>query len=86
VIKCIDFGTSQFFKPGEVFKDLVGIPSYMAPEVWNYFISMKLLSGTYPFGGDTNEEICAELWKGEPPSFEDHSWPNISKDAKDLIK
>jgi calcium-dependent protein kinase len=44
-----------------------------------------MLSGTYPFGGDTNEEIRAELRKGEPPSFEYHPWPIISEDAKDLI-
>jgi calcium-dependent protein kinase len=97
VIKCIDFGASQFFKPGEVFKDLVGTPSYMAPEVWNHcygqeadiwssgVILYAMLSGTYPFGGDTNEEIRAELRKGEPPSFEYHPWPIISEDAKDLI-
>ncbi|GJN30165.1 hypothetical protein PR202_gb18451 [Eleusine coracana subsp. coracana] len=32
-IKAIDFGLSVFFKPGQVFTELVGSPYYVAPEV-----------------------------------------------------
>lgn len=32
-LKAIDFGLSVFFKPGEVFNEIVGSPYYMAPEV-----------------------------------------------------
>lgn len=32
-LKAIDFGLSAFYKEGQVMKDLVGSPFYMAPEV-----------------------------------------------------
>ncbi|KAK8590250.1 hypothetical protein V6N13_089011 [Hibiscus sabdariffa] len=32
-LKTIDFGLSMFFKPGQVFNDVVGSPFYVAPEV-----------------------------------------------------
>ncbi|KAG9449803.1 hypothetical protein H6P81_009768 [Aristolochia fimbriata] len=32
-LKAIDFGLSIFFKPGERFREIVGSPYYMAPEV-----------------------------------------------------
>ena len=32
-LKSCDFGLSVFFKPNEVFKDVVGSPYYVAPEV-----------------------------------------------------
>jgi calcium-dependent protein kinase len=33
VMKCIDFGCSKFFEPGQVFTDIVGTLSFAAPEV-----------------------------------------------------
>jgi calcium-dependent protein kinase len=33
MVKCIDFGLSAFFQPGQVFRDVVGSPYYVAPEV-----------------------------------------------------
>lgn len=33
LLKCTDFGLSTFFKPGEIFKDVVGSAYYVAPEV-----------------------------------------------------
>ncbi|CAI0549451.1 unnamed protein product [Linum tenue] len=32
-LKAIDFGLSVFFKPGEIFTEIVGSPYYMAPEM-----------------------------------------------------
>nr|GEZ34725.1 calcium-dependent protein kinase 26-like isoform X1 [Tanacetum cinerariifolium] len=32
-LKAIDFGLSAFFKPGDIFTDIVGSPYYVVPEV-----------------------------------------------------
>uniref|UniRef100_A0A2P2J6H1 non-specific serine/threonine protein kinase n=1 Tax=Rhizophora mucronata TaxID=61149 RepID=A0A2P2J6H1_RHIMU len=62
-LKATDFGLSVFFKPGEVFKDLVGSAYYVAPEVlrriygaeadiWSAGIILYiLLCGVPPFWG-----------------------------------
>ncbi|KAI5383544.1 Mitogen-activated protein kinase cpk1, variant 2 [Lathyrus oleraceus] len=66
-LKATDFGLSVFFKPGDVFKDLVGSAYYVAPEVlrrsygpeadiWSAGIILYiLLSGVPPFwAGETS--------------------------------
>lgn len=62
-LKATDFGLSVFFKPGDVFKDLVGSAYYVAPEVlrreygpeadiWSAGVILYiLLSGVPPFYG-----------------------------------
>nr|UEN74727.1 calcium-dependent protein kinase [Silybum marianum] len=68
-LKATDFGLSMFFKPGDVFKDLVGSAYYVAPEVlrrhygaeadiWSAGVILYiLLSGVPPFWGETEQSI-----------------------------
>ncbi|KAG8082983.1 hypothetical protein GUJ93_ZPchr0014g46868 [Zizania palustris] len=95
-LKAIDFGLSVFFKPDQVFTDVVGSPFYVAPEVLlkNYgpeadvwtagVILYILLSGVPPFWGDTRKGIFDAILKGVV-NFDGDPWPVISDSAKDLI-
>ncbi|KAJ0020845.1 hypothetical protein Pint_30835 [Pistacia integerrima] len=81
-LKATDFGLSVFYKPGEVFKDIVGSAYYIAPEVlkrkygpeadiWSVGVMLYiLLCGVPPFWAD----------------FSSDPWPSISPQAKDLVR
>ncbi|XP_073278352.1 calcium-dependent protein kinase 26-like [Primulina huaijiensis] len=96
-IKTIDFGLSVFFKPGDIFTDVVGSPYYVAPEVlckrygpeadvWSAGVVLYiLLCGVPPFWGETEREIFEEVLRGEI-DFSSDPWPKISDSAKDLVK
>ncbi|WVZ57479.1 hypothetical protein U9M48_007859 [Paspalum notatum var. saurae] len=96
-IKVIDFGLSVFFKPGEVFAEIVGSPYYIAPEVlqkrygpeadvWTAGVILYvLLGGVPPFWADTKEGIYDKVWNGHFDSELDQ-WHRISDSAKDLIR
>ncbi|KAL7133666.1 hypothetical protein ABFS83_12G157300 [Erythranthe nasuta] len=96
-IKTIDFGLSVFFKPGDIFGDVVGSPYYVAPEVlckrygpeadvWSAGVIIYiLLSGVPPFWGESEQEIFEEVLNGEV-DFTSDPWPKISESAKDLVK
>lgn len=96
-LKMIDFGLSIFFKPGDIFTDLVGSPYYMAPElllkhygqesdVWSAGIIIYiLLSGVPPFWDETPQGIYDQVLKGEL-DFSSEPWPGISESAKDLVR
>ncbi|KAJ6415113.1 hypothetical protein OIU84_004000 [Salix udensis] len=96
-LKATDFGLSVFFKPGDVFKDLVGSAYYVAPEVLrrNYgaevdiwsagVILYVLLSGVPPFWGDTEQVIFDSVLRGHI-DFSSDPWSSISSSAKDLVK
>ncbi|GAB2230165.1 hypothetical protein Droror1_Dr00014422 [Drosera rotundifolia] len=96
-LKMIDFGLSTFFKPGDIFNDVVGSPYYVAPEVlrkhygpeadvWSAGVIIYiLLSGTPPFWGEKEEEIFEEVLHGDL-DFSLDPWPSISEGAKDLVR
>ncbi|KAK3148496.1 hypothetical protein QOZ80_3BG0295760 [Eleusine coracana subsp. coracana] len=96
-IKAIDFGLSVFFKPGQVFTELVGSPYYVAPEVlhkrygpeadvWSAGVILYvLLSGVPPFWAETQQGIFDAVLKGHI-DFESEPWPKISESAKNLIR
>lgn len=96
-LKATDFGLSVFFKPGNVFKDLVGSAYYVAPEVlrrnygaeadiWSAGVILYiLLSGVPPFWGDNEQGIFDAILRGHI-DFSSDPWPSISSSAKDLVK
>ncbi|GER57569.1 calcium-dependent protein kinase [Striga asiatica] len=96
-LKATDFGLSTFFKPGDVFQDIVGSAYYVAPEVlrqnygaeadiWSAGVILYiLLSGVPPFSGESNQAIFDAVMCGHL-NFNSDPWPSISNSAKDLLK
>ncbi|KAL0393617.1 UNVERIFIED_CONTAM: Calcium-dependent protein kinase [Sesamum latifolium] len=96
-LKATDFGLSVFFKPGDVFRDLVGSAYYVAPEVlrreygaeadiWSAGVMLYiLLSGFPPFRGANERGIFLAVLRGHL-NFASDPWPSISSSAKDLVK
>ncbi|KAL2636052.1 hypothetical protein R1flu_007531 [Riccia fluitans] len=96
-LKATDFGLSVFFKPDEVFTDVVGSPYYVAPEVlrkhygpeadvWSAGVILYiLLSGVPPFWAETEQGIFEQVLRGDIDFMSD-PWPTISEMAKDLIR
>eukprot|EP00271_Cylindrocystis_brebissonii_P017024 TRINITY_DN424_c0_g1_i4.p1 TRINITY_DN424_c0_g1~~TRINITY_DN424_c0_g1_i4.p1 ORF type:complete len:505 (+),score=136.56 TRINITY_DN424_c0_g1_i4:202-1716(+) len=92
-----DFGLSMFFKPGEIFTDVVGSPYYVAPEVlrrhygpevdvWSAGVLVYiLLSGVPPFWAETEQGIFEAVLACDL-DFESDPWPEISDNAKKLIR
>ncbi|PKA64033.1 Calcium-dependent protein kinase 1 [Apostasia shenzhenica] len=96
-LKMIDFGLSIYFKPGDIFTDVVGSPYYVAPEVlgkhygqeadvWSAGVMIYiLLSGVPPFWDETEQGIFDQVLKGDL-DFSTEPWPSISESAKDLVR
>ncbi|CAL9079391.1 unnamed protein product [Musa textilis] len=96
-LKVTDFGLSVFFKPGDIFKDLVGSAFYIAPEVlrqhygaeadiWSAGVMLYiLLCGVPPFFAETEEGIFDAILHGHI-DFTSDPWPSISISAKELVK
>nr|VDD33092.1 unnamed protein product [Brassica oleracea] len=96
-LKSTDLGLSIFCKPGATFTQLVGSAYYVIPEVlhrhygrecdvWSAGVILYiLLSGFAPFDAGTQYGIFRKILQGKL-DFETSPWPNISENAKDLIK
>ncbi|KAJ6377797.1 hypothetical protein OIU78_028090 [Salix suchowensis] len=96
-LKAIDFGLSIFFEPGQRFREIVGSPYYMAPEilrrnygpevdVWSTGVILYiLLCGVPPFWAETEEGIAQAIVRGEI-DFTRDPWPKVSEEGKDLVK
>ncbi|MBA0577328.1 hypothetical protein Golob_023997 [Gossypium lobatum] len=95
-LKATDFGLSLFYKPGDVFKDIVGSAYYIAPEVlkrkygpeadiWSIGVMLYiLLCGFPPFWAESENGIFSAILRGEI-DFKSDPWPAISPQAKDLV-
>ncbi|KAJ0982662.1 hypothetical protein J5N97_010917 [Dioscorea zingiberensis] len=96
-LKAIDFGLSVFFKPGEIFTEIVGSPYYMAPEVlkrnygpevdvWSAGVILYiLLCGMPPFWAETEQGVAQAIIRSVV-DFRRDPWPIVSDNAKDLVK
>eukprot|EP00262_Sarcandra_glabra_P005322 TRINITY_DN1677_c0_g1_i1.p1 TRINITY_DN1677_c0_g1~~TRINITY_DN1677_c0_g1_i1.p1 ORF type:complete len:525 (+),score=100.27 TRINITY_DN1677_c0_g1_i1:276-1850(+) len=96
-LKAIDFGLSIFFKPGERFSEIVGSPYYMAPEVlkrnygpeidiWSAGVILYiLLCGVPPFWAESEQGVAQAILRGLI-DFKRDPWPNISENAKNLVR
>ncbi|XP_076948172.1 calcium-dependent protein kinase 24-like [Bidens hawaiensis] len=96
-LKVIDFGLSIFFEPGQRFREVLGSPFYMAPEVlkrnygeeidvWSAGVILYiLLCGVPPFWAETEEGISQAIIKGDIDFIRD-PWQKVSEDAKKLVK
>jgi calcium-dependent protein kinase len=95
-IKIIDFGNSEIFSKS-LAPSCIGTVYYIAPEVvryerydskcdlWSCGIMMYfLLSGEFPFTGETEEEVFVNVLKGRF-TFSSPIWDTISDQAKHLI-
>ena len=97
VIKLADFGLSCFHR-NDVLTEAIGSPYYMAPEmvtirkygvaadVWSCGVCLyRMLSGQYPFDGQTNQEVFLKLRNKPHADFSKPVWSSISDEGKDLI-
>ena len=94
-IKIVDFGLSNFFKPGDMLKTACGSPCYAAPEmvagklyhpqgvdIWSCGIVLfAMVCGYLPFEDNNTASLYRKILKGELvfPDF-------LSEQVKDLLK
>ncbi|CAG9317745.1 unnamed protein product [Blepharisma stoltei] len=95
-IKISDFGAAMIYENNHNVSGIIGTPFFLAPEVikgrytskcdlWSCGVILYLLlSGSFPFSGNSNNEIFKSILNGHY-SFSGPQWLYISADAKDLI-
>lgn len=97
-IKLIDFGLSRKLKDGEVVKEMLGTPEFVAPEVINYdplhtasdmwsigVITYILLTGCSPYLGDDKQETFVNVCSNNY-SLDETLFASTSEMATDFIQ
>ncbi|KAH9803680.1 calcium-dependent protein kinase 9 [Citrus sinensis] len=97
VVKATDFGLSAFIEEGKAYREIVGSPYYIAPEVlsqsygkeadiWSAGVILYiLLCGVPPFWAETDQGVAQAILKGEI-NFQRDPFPNISSSAIELVR
>lgn len=96
-LKLGDFGSSVMLQPGQCVKQLAGTLNYMAPEVlrgdsysqevdmWSLgVIFYIMLSGVFPFYGETKEELKQCILR-KPLDLNSKLWNFVSPEALHLL-
>lgn len=96
-IKLVDFGLAKWLRDGEVIRDMVGTPEFVAPEVINFeaitrcadmwsigVLTYILLTGVSPFLGDSVQETYNNICQVSF-TFDDELFSEVSEGAKDFI-
>ena len=100
-VKLADFGLSTFFRRGELEKEAVGSPFYMAPEmivrgspgygpeadIWSCGVCLyKFLSGGHlPFPGETTADVFHAI-RYSGVDYATSAWRGVSSAARDLLR
>ena len=99
-VKLADFGLSTFFRRGELEKEAVGSPYYMAPEmvvrgspgygpeadIWSCGVCLyTFLSGRLPFPGETSAEVFTAI-RNNGVDYAHPVWRGVSSAARDLLR
>lgn len=99
-VKLGNFGFATKEKYPDCLVTLCGTPEYVAAEIikgdpyscrvdmWSFGVMVYvLLSGTFPFYGDSTHELYKRIVKGDYDFLQEHNWDyDISSAAKDFVK
>jgi len=96
MIKITNFTNADSISDYEPFKEFVGTPEYVAPEmidglynnsvdVWACGVTLyMMLAGQGPFSGKNKQEVFKAI-KEKPLEFKEEIWGQVSSEAKDLL-
>jgi len=97
IIKITNFTNAEAISDYEPFKELLGTPEYLAPEMidglynnsvdlWACGITLYIMMcGQAPFTGKSRQEVFDSI-KNKPLEFKENVWSQVSNECKDLIQ